>query len=387
MNKRQIEQRIKMEANQINIPDVKQEILAQIPNRGVVVTKTKKPLSSVAIRFSYMMCVLVVVLLTIVIVNNFGGEQTTNEPTENPTLVSKDVSNSQKAYAKGAATMAGFVDSVDGGVDVVATSFNLLSNSLIDYNAIAEEINMYFAAISRLLDEDNAVYNIEVLENNEYMYKLTIKNTILSDTIETIVCYNEETLDDGVINIDGVIAQGGEFYQLCGSQVIKEDECNIELTLKISDYNYITVSQEIEKNEKEFEYKFYYGNSKKAYKTISVEIESDENDLDGKKDVSVEIVDLGREIEIEFKYGKDNDKDHVDVIYHDNDDEGEGFQISQNEENSGQYRFKYKDKNGEDGNADVDKYFGFNNAEFGEDLEEFWDKVKDFWDQVGSIRD
>ena len=41
MNKKQIEKMIKQEAYQANIPDLKQEILAQIPNRGIVNEKKK----------------------------------------------------------------------------------------------------------------------------------------------------------------------------------------------------------------------------------------------------------------------------------------------------------------------------------------------------------
>jgi hypothetical protein len=41
MNKKQIEKMIKQEAYQANIPDLKQEILAQIPNRGIVNEKKR----------------------------------------------------------------------------------------------------------------------------------------------------------------------------------------------------------------------------------------------------------------------------------------------------------------------------------------------------------
>ena len=39
MNKKQIEERIKLEASKIKVPDLKQQILAQVPNRKVIEKK------------------------------------------------------------------------------------------------------------------------------------------------------------------------------------------------------------------------------------------------------------------------------------------------------------------------------------------------------------
>ena len=378
MNKKQIEARIKMEANQIEIPDLKQQILAQVPNRKVIVKKEKRTFGSFAIRFSYIMSVFIIVLLGIVMINNVNNQSQDNPtevlPTDTPTTVKKDVSQVQQAYAKGAATLVGLVGSVDSVTQPLASSINLLTTSTdsTDYSAIAEEINKYFAAVSRLLDEDNASYTIEVLSDSEYMYKLTITNKVLNDIIETIVYYSEsslgnsdmEDLDEISTAIVGIIIQDGKAYHFSGTKELEDHECNIELTLKISDDNYVTVSQEIEGAEKEFEYKFHRGNKAEAWRIINIEIESDEDDEDSKKDISVEIEEKGRRFWIDFKYGKDEDKDHVDVKYHHNrdndedDDESDDFEIREDEENKDQYRFSFKDKDGNDRSENVDKHHG-----------------------------
>lgn len=368
MNKKQIEARIKMEANQVDIPDLKQQILAQVPNREVVVKKEKKVFGSFGIRFSYIMSIFIIILLAIVMVNNVNNQPQDEVKTDNPSLnlpteLSKDITNTEKAYAKGAATMAGFVEGMDSGIEGLATTINLLSQNMTDYKAMTEEINRYFSAVSRLLDEDGAVYKLETLENGQYMYKLTITNKVLNDTFETVIYYNEEALDkknksnktDEIsTGLSGMIVQSGEEYYFEGFKELEKDECNIELTLKIDEYNYLTVCQEIETNEKEYEYIFHNGDKKRPYKTIEIEIEAEENDKDGKKDVSIEIEENGREIEIEFKYGKD--KDYVDVKYHhEYDDDYDDFKIRENENDNNQYRFDFKDKSGNDRSENVDK--------------------------------
>ena len=60
MNKKQIESRIKIEASKIEVPDLKQQILAQVPNRKVVEKEEKKGFNF-GIRFSYVLTLCLVV--------------------------------------------------------------------------------------------------------------------------------------------------------------------------------------------------------------------------------------------------------------------------------------------------------------------------------------
>lgn len=365
MNKKQIEKMIKQEAYQANIPDLKQEILAQIPNRGIVNEKKRFSLNF-GVRFSYLLSFCIILLVSVVIIVSINNNQTQDGNTDNPTFVSKDISNTEKAYAKAAATSVGFVLGMDNGVEMIAKSINLFSNESTDYHSMITEINEYFMAVSRLLDEEDSVYHLEVCSDGDYMYKLTISNAILNDTFETVIYYNETPLTNNNKNLKldeistklvGVIIQGDESYSFDGYKEMEEDECNVELTLKISDNNYVTVSQEIEKHEKEFEYKFHKGDKKHPYKVIEIEIEADKDNLDGKKDISIEIEEAGREIEIEFKYGKDIDNDHVDIKYHIDGDTKE-FKVSQSKENKEHYSYDYKDNEGKEHNEEVNKKRG-----------------------------
>lgn len=366
MNKKQIEARIKAEASRVDIPNLKQQILAQVPNRKVVEKKEKKAFGSFGVRFSYIMSVFVIVLLAVVMFTNSNNKPFDESQTEvtPPITISKNITNTEKAYAKGAATLAGFVEGMDSGVQGLVSTASFIATDNTDYGAMAEEINKYFTAVSRLLDEDGAVYEIETLSDSEYMYKLTITTKMLNDTFETIIYYNELASDENNKNKDldeistslfGLIIQNDVEYQFTGFKELEKDECNIELTLKISNDNYLTVSQEIETNEKEFEYNFHHGDKKHPYKTIEIEIEADEKDEDGNKDVSIEIEENGREIEIEFKYSKDSDC--VDVKYHhEYDDDYKGFQIRENEEDRNKYSYNYKDKSGNDRSESVNKH-------------------------------
>lgn len=362
MNKRKIESRIKMEANQIEIPDLKQEILARIPNRAPVVKQSKKRFSF-SIRFSYVTVVLVLLLLGVLFVSNLNKDGIEEPTTETPSLPvepnMKRVSETEKAYAKQAATVVGFIGDENGIVGVVQSMSYISSYSKDnEYEELAKEINQYFAAVSKLLSEEDAVYTIEVLEDSNYMYKLTIENSILNDVYETVIYYSEEAiaennkhkedLDEISTKLSGIIVSGDGEFSFTGTKEVSEDECEIELIIKFSNNNYVKVSQEIEKGEREYEYKFYSGNPKeghKAYKTVEIEIEDRKNDKDGKKDVEVEIEENGKSFEISFKYGKDN-SDYVDVNYHNDNKHYEGIKIHEDEEADSYYRYDFEEGKG-----------------------------------------
>ena len=63
MNKKQIETRIREESNKVIVPDLKQEILAQVPNRGLVEKKNRSIFTKrVSLALSYLSIFLVVAL-------------------------------------------------------------------------------------------------------------------------------------------------------------------------------------------------------------------------------------------------------------------------------------------------------------------------------------
>ena len=101
MNKKQIESRIKMEANQIEVPDLSKQILAQVPNREVVVKDEKKRFNF-GLRFSYIVSAVLLVFVAFLIFNNNTGIT--------PTVNLKKVGAVEKTYAKQVVTLAGFAE-------------------------------------------------------------------------------------------------------------------------------------------------------------------------------------------------------------------------------------------------------------------------------------
>ena len=239
MNKKQIESRIKIEASKIEVPDLKQQILAQVPNRKVVEKEEKKGFNF-GIRFSYALTLCLVVILAVVIFSN------NNTPGISP--VTKAVGNVEKAYAKQVVTLAGFAADMDTP-QLVSYVGTLNETEETNYDDIATKINEYFKVVSLLLDEASTKYEIEVLENSEYTYKLTAKYTVLTDEYKTVIYYNEkpvdekykdkDDLDEIETTIEGVVEQGTFKRNFFGNKEIEEDEIEVEITLEIDEERYL----------------------------------------------------------------------------------------------------------------------------------------------------
>lgn len=363
MRKKDIEKRIIFEAKELEVPDVKQQILSRIPNRKIHIKKEKKH-GTFAIRLSYMMSVFIVLMLAIVFINNYNdansdsinqdenNEIITNTQTPPNSSAISEVTNAEKAYAKGAATLTGFVSNDDTLLQPVTTSFATL-NKATNYKDMTDEINKYFHSVSRLLNEENATYELRVINDEDFQKELIVTHNVLGDIYETIIKYNEFIVkndkNEKEIHLEGVIVDGEISYLFEGSQETDEEECEITLIIKVSDNNYIKVSQEIEGNEREFEYGFY--NTKptkntKPYKEIEIEIEAPSDDQDGIFDVSVEVKEFGKEIKMNFSYDKKGSNNEVNVKFI-NENVDEEFKIKR-EDNEDYYSYHHKGKDNDD---------------------------------------
>lgn len=352
MTKKDIESRIKFEANNIAVPDVKNRILAQVPNRKVVVKEDKKRFNF-AVRFSYILTILIVVFISILLFTNSSGSTPSTTPT-------KKVGDVEKLYAKQIVTLAGFADTVDvsSGIQLQSAVF-LSEQSQSDYNDIANKINEYFNAVSTLLSQDSAVYEIEESNDIRYSYKLTVKYKVLNDTIETVIYYNEkpdskfddeEDLDEIATDLDGKVEYNGKEYSFIGKKVIEKDEIEAEFTLEIDENNYLKVSHEDETGEKELKYEFFdfkpnpEDEKRKPYKEVNIKV--DEED----KKVVINSREHEDEFEFDFTFNKEEDRDNVKVSYKHGDEKHENITIDDNEDD---YRYDFTPDDDED-----DYYFG-----------------------------
>ena len=362
MNKKQIESRIKMEANQIEVPDLKQQILAQVPNRKVIEKEEKKRFN-LSLHFSYILSLVVVVIVAVLIFNQ-GGNSTT------PNVLTKQVGSIEKAYAKQVVTLAGFAEEM--GTSSISYTGLLNEDYSTNYDDIASKINEYFKAVSLLLNEESTTYEIEVLTNEEYSYKLTTKYKVLNDIFQTVIYYNEKPLDEKYKDkddldevetiLDGVVVSDGIKRSFYGKKEIEQDEIEVEITLEIDKNNYLRVSHEKEYNEQELKYEFFDkkpNDNSHPYKEVSIEYDSFENK------VSIEFEEDNEEYEINFHYHGKGQENKVEVQYRHGNEHHKGF--IDNDHEHDKYRYD----------------FGNGNPYYGDKPNGNWhhdDKGDDWWD-------
>lgn len=347
MNKKQIENRIKLEASKVVVPDLKSQILANVENRQVHIKEPKKRFNF-AVRFSYLTTFVILIFMLVIIINSNENNVGSNNKEEGQLI---EVTNVKAAYAKQAAILASFVNSSDIYDDVETMSYTTVAQQEEDYSTIANQINAYFSVVSKLLAEEDAVYELYSLNSGEYQYKLSVVNTILDDSCKTIIYYNEtaksnhdkDDLDEVSTTLSGIIEQDNNSFTFFGIKEVSSEECEIDLTIKINDNCFIEVEQEIEGDEKSLEYKFYYGDPRLNYeakKSVYIDIEEEKDT--GKKQVNVKI---DNKYDIYFKYDKHSDRNHVDVDYHDREENKSynGIKIEEDEDQKDYYRYDFND--------------------------------------------
>ena len=361
MTKREIESRIKMEATQVEVPDLKQQILAQVPNRKVVV-KSEKKRFNLAIRLSYIMTILVIAVVSIILINNTNGNGGNNSGVDTPPTLTKTVGDVERVYAKQAVTLAGFAND-DMSVEFISTPLSTTEGST-DYDGIAGKINEYFNVVSSLIEE--AECSIEVLIDNEYQYKMTVKYKVLNDLVEVLIYYNEEAsndsdkdkddLDEIETDITGVIVLTNgskdirnEFY---GTKEVEEDEIEVELTLKMQNGEYLKVSHEKDEDERDMKFEYFKERPNKddedknpPYKEFRIDIEES---LDGKKEVKVEFKHKEHDeddFDIDFVFGKDG---NVVIGYRDNHgEEHQGIKVDYDEDHEDHFKYDFGEGKGQ----------------------------------------
>lgn len=167
-----------------------------------------------------------------------------------------------------------------------------------DYEQIASDVNRYLLTGSALISSDNIV--TEYLYNNdqgysEYKYKMSVTYRDGEGySVEYTAYYNETEAEEGKIKTEGIFIDGTETYTLKGKRKDKNGEIETELTLYADENNYITVKNETEIDENEYEY-IYVVNGKEA-QTVALNIETE----NGESSFEMEITENGEKIECEF---------------------------------------------------------------------------------------
>lgn len=168
----------------------------------------------------------------------------------------------------------------------------------IDYEQIAKEVNRYLLTGSAFLSSDNIVteyiYNTD-REYAEYRYKMSVTYRDGEGySVEYSAYYNETENEKGTIKTEGIFIDGTETYTLKGKRKDKNGEIETELTLYADERNYVTVKNETEIDENEYEY-IYVVNGKET-QTVALSIETE----NGESSFEMELTENGEKIECEF---------------------------------------------------------------------------------------
>lgn len=286
MKKNDLIKMIREESDNVEVDQLRPETLKTIHSTVIehVDIQKQKPILTLKLALNVCVCLLAIIALGLLM-------NKSNTPNEN-------VSYTKRTYGLQATTLFNFAYLYDQGLNI-----NLNDG---EYDDVSQKLDDYMMLIDEILAKDKIEYQLEILSNNDYMYKLEISTLVNENIKKYIMYYNEisnvldyDDIDEVSSSIVGYITSDGVEYQIKGKKEVSTDETEVELKMYLSDNSYIEVSQEIEKNENEYEYK--YINNGIEIKTI--ELSTENKAL--YKEVELEIIELNDEILLEVKYYKD----------------------------------------------------------------------------------
>lgn len=286
MKKSDLIKTIKEDSDNVEVNKLRPETLHTIHNTVVEKVDSFKRRPTISLKLSFSICILVLIIVfTGLLINK------NTRPID-------DVSYTKRIYGLQATTLFNFASIYDQGLNL-----NLDES---EYNDISQKLDDYMMLIDEISSKDRIEYKLEVLSNNAYMYKLEIITSLNGEEKNYTMYYNEisdaleyDDIDEVSSMIVGYVVSDNVDYQLKGKKEVSSDETEVELKMYLSDNAYIEVSQEIEKNENEYEYKYI----KDGVEIKSIELSTENKML--YDEVELEIVEVDDEISLEVKYYND----------------------------------------------------------------------------------
>lgn len=153
--------------------------------------------------------------------------------------------------------------------------------SLLEENKTSknEDVLSDIAAFSNLLIKEEGSSVTTTKSDNDLYQKMTkiIVESFFEGKKELVLYYNEiikeQDEDETEYNLEGIAIGFDKTYMLSGECELETDESELELKVVESKDNYIEISQEIENDELEFEYKMYQNGKKVFTQSIDMELE------------------------------------------------------------------------------------------------------------------
>ncbi len=314
ISKKDLIRMIKNENSNIDVPNLKQNIHQNIEksyilNQPVKTNNNEKPRLKLKITTAALSFCILLIAIGLFIINikpyQPGGDNLISKP--------------KQAYVMQATSLFNFATDSIYKNEFTPLNYSSINN---DYDYIAEKIMNNLYTVEEFFNKENNKYELFVLENEEYQFKLVTYMNLDEFSISYTMYYNEKPLhdidddremDEVSSKITGYIECNNTKYNIEGIKEIEKDETEIQLKLFVSETNYIIVEQEIEKRENEYTYSFYENNQ--IVKEIEVSMEEKNN----KEIIELSIENKKTNIEEEYEFIKKNKT--IEVIYEENDKE------------------------------------------------------------------
>lgn len=207
-----------------------------------------------------------------------------------------DVSKVKESYGIQVTTLFNFASSYSKQLS--------LGYSNDDYEKIASELDEYMLLIEEVSEKDKVEYEYTEL-NGEYKNKLEVKVNLKDKDVKYTMYYNETALkpdyddiDEVSSKIEGYVESDGLRYTVLGEKTVEFDETEVEFKMFLDEdkTKYFVVSQEVERNENGYEYR--YCENGKVIETFEVSVESKL----AYKEIELEMRGLNEETSLEVKY-------------------------------------------------------------------------------------
>ena len=207
-----------------------------------------------------------------------------------------DVSKVKESYGIQVTTLFNFASSYSKQLS--------LGYSNDDYDKIANELDEYMLLIEEVSEKDKVKYEYTEL-NGEYKNKLEVKVNLKDKDVKYTMYYNETALkpdyddiDEVSSKIEGYVESDGLRYIVLGEKTVEFDETEVEFKMFLDEdkTKYFVVSQEVERNENSYDYR--YCENGKVIETFEVSVESKL----AYKEIELEMRGLNEETSLEVKY-------------------------------------------------------------------------------------
>lgn len=207
-----------------------------------------------------------------------------------------DVSKVKESYGIQVTTLFNFASSYSKQLS--------LGYSNDDYDKIASELDEYMLLIEEVSEKDKVKYEYTEL-NGEYKNKLEVTVNLKDKDVKYTMYYNEAALkpdyddiDEVSSKIEGYVESDGLRYTVLGEKTVEFDETEVEFKMFLDEdkTKYFVVSQEVERNENSYEYR--YCENGKVIETFEVSVESKL----AYKEIELEMRGLNEETSLEVKY-------------------------------------------------------------------------------------